>query len=111
MYYFGPPPPPHQNHREFVLLNPLLSRKSTLNKTIADSIPKMSLAYEPKGRGFESLQARGYKVRICPAKSGLFYALQLDFLGLYLILLILIHSDTTGYLFTYDRWYLVFGAE
>ena len=62
----------------------------------------LSPAYEPKGRGFESLQARGNKVRICQAKSGLFYARKLDFAGLHPILLKSIHSESNGFLCVYD---------
>ena len=64
--------------------------------------PDRVFGYEPKGRGFESLQARGNKVRICQAKSGLFYALQLDFHGLYPILLKSIHSESDEFLCVYD---------
>ncbi len=62
----------------------------------------LSPAYEPKGRGFESLQARGNKVRICQAKSGLFYAFKLDSHGFHQVLLKSIHSESNGFLCVYD---------
>ena len=54
------------------------------------------------GRGFESLQARGNKVRACQSKSGLFYALQLDSHGFHPILLKSTHSESNGFLCVYD---------
>ena len=64
--------------------------------------PDRVFGYEPKGRGFESLQARGNKVRACQTKSGLFYALKLDFTGYHPILLKSIHSEINGFLCVYD---------